>query len=103
MTFAAGQRREMSQYEDPWEVSLSGFCIGMTCRDKEVEEGGHSPYPKKKEDTDKGTSYRPIYLLSVIAKTLEKSLLLYITANIANTPMQHGYTTLYSDGTTHTK
>ena len=35
-----------------------------------------------------GTSYRPIFLLSVIAKTLEKSLLPYITANIPNTPMQ---------------
>ena len=57
------------------------------------------PIPKPNKDTNKGTSYRPISLLSVIAKTLEKSLLPYITAN---TPMQHGYkTTLYS--TTHTK
>ena len=56
------------------------------------------PIPKPNKDTDKGTSYRPISLLSVIAKTLEKSLLPYITANIQNTPMQHGY----SDGTTHT-
>ena len=46
---------------------------------------------KPNKDTDKGTSYRPISLLSVIAKTLEKSLLPYITANIPNTPMQHGY------------
>ena len=45
------------------------------------------PIPKPNKDTDKGTSYRPISLLSVIAKTLEKSLLSYITAN---TPMQHG-------------
>ena len=43
--------------------------------------------------TDKGTSYRAISLLSVIAKTLKKSLLLYITAN---TPMQHGYETQHS-------
>ena len=50
------------------------------------------PIPKPNKDTDKGTSYRPISLLSVIAKTLEKSLLPYITANIPNTPMQHGYT-----------
>ena len=49
------------------------------------------PIPKSNKDTDKGTSYRPISLLSVIAKTLEKSLLPYITANIPNTPMQHGY------------
>ena len=48
------------------------------------------PIPKPNKDTDKGTSYRPISLLSVIAKTLEKSLLPYITAN---TPMQHGYKT----------
>ena len=45
------------------------------------------PIPKPNKDTDKGTSYRPISLLSVIAKTLEKSLLLYITANISNTPI----------------
>ena len=64
------------------------------------------PIPKPNKDTDKGTSYRPISLLSVIAKTLEKSLLPYITANIPNTPMQHGYKTQHSTvlfGTTHTK
>ena len=54
------------------------------------------PVPKPNKDTDKGTSYRPISLLSVIAKTLEKSLLPYITANIPNTPMQHGYKTQHS-------
>ena len=42
--------------------------------------------PKTNKHTDKGTLYRPISLLSVIAKTLEKSLLPY-------TPMQHGYKT----------
>ena len=51
------------------------------------------PIPKPNKHTDKGTSYRPISLLSVIAMTLEKSLLPYITANIPNTPMQHGYKT----------
>ena len=51
------------------------------------------PIPKPNKDTDKGTSYRPISLLSVIAKTLENSLLSYITAN---TPMQHGYKTQHS-------
>ena len=51
------------------------------------------PIPKPNKDTNKGTAYRPISLLSVIAKTLEKSLLPYITANIPNTPMQHGYKT----------
>ena len=54
------------------------------------------PIPKPNKDTDKGTSYRPISLLSVIAKTLEKSLLPYITANIQNTPMHHGYKTQHS-------
>ena len=54
------------------------------------------PIPKPNKDTDKGTSYRPISLLSVIVKTLEKSLLPYITANIPNTPIQHGYKTQHS-------
>ena len=54
------------------------------------------PVPKPNKDTYKGPSYRPISLLSVIAKTLEKSLLPYITANIPNTPMQHGYKTQHS-------
>ena len=54
------------------------------------------PIPKPNKDIDKGTSYRPIYLLSVIAKTLEKSLLPYITANIPNTPTQQGYKTQHS-------
>ena len=54
------------------------------------------PIPKPNKDTDKGTTYRPISLLSVIAKTLEKSLLPYITANIPNMPMQHGYKTQHS-------
>ena len=35
-------------------------------------------------------------LLSVIAKTLEKSFLHYVTANILNTPTQHGYKTQHS-------
>ena len=54
------------------------------------------PIPKPNKDTDKVTSYRAISLLSVIAKTLEKSFLPYITANIPNTPMQHGYKTQHS-------
>ena len=62
------------------------------------------PIPKPNKDTDKGTSHRSISLLSVIAKTLEKSLLPYIhSRKHTNTPMQHRYKTkLYSDGTTHT-
>ena len=54
------------------------------------------PIPKPNKDIDKGTSYRPIFLLSLIAKTLKKSLIPYITANIPNTPTQHGYKTQHS-------
>ena len=54
------------------------------------------PITKPNKDTNKGTSYMPIYLLSVIAKTPEKSLLPYITANTSNTLMQHGYKTQHS-------
>ena len=54
------------------------------------------PIPKHNKDIDKGTSYRPISLLSVIEKALEKSLLPYITGNIPNTPTQHGYKTQHS-------
>ena len=57
---------------------------------------GIVPISKPNKDTHRGTSYRPISLLSVIAKTLEKSLLPYIIANIPNTPMQQGYKTQHS-------
>ena len=43
-----------------------------------------------------GTSYRPISLLSVVAKTLEKCLLPYITANMTQTHTQHGYKAQHS-------
>ena len=52
----------------------------------------HIQNPNK--DIDKGTLY--ISLLSVIAKTLERSLLPYITASIPNTPMQHRYKAQHS-------
>ena len=54
--------------------------------------------PISKSNIDIDTSYRPISLLLVIA--LEKSLLPYITANIPNTPTQHGYKTQHSTVTT---
>ena len=54
------------------------------------------PIPKPNKYTNKGTSYRAISLLSVIANTPEKSLLPYITANIPNRAMQHGYKTQHS-------
>ena len=47
------------------------------------------PIPKPNKYIDKGNSYRAISLLSVIAKTLEKNLLPYLTANI---PLQQTYT-----------
>ena len=52
--------------------------------------------PKPNKDTNMGTSYRPISLLSVVAKILEKCLLPYITANITQTPPQHGYKAQHS-------
>ena len=57
------------------------------------------PIPIPNKYIDKVTSYMPISPLSVSAKTLEKSLLPYITENI----QKHTHTTLYSDGTTHSK
>ena len=54
------------------------------------------PIPKPNKDTNMGTSYRPISLLSVVTKTLEKCLLPYITANITQTPTQHGYKAQHS-------
>ena len=54
------------------------------------------PIPKPNKDTNMGTSYRPISLLSVVAKMLEKCLLPYITANITQTPTQHGYKAQHS-------
>ena len=45
-------------------------------------------HDQKNKYIDKGTTYSPISLLSVIAKTLKKKLLPYITANIRNTPTQ---------------
>ena len=49
--------------------------------------------PKPNKDTDKDASYRPISLLSVIAKTLEKSLHPYTSENIRT---QHGYKTQHT-------
>ena len=49
------------------------------------------PILKLNKDIDKGTSYRLISLLSLIA--MEKSILPYLTANKPNTPTLHGYKT----------
>ena len=53
------------------------------------------PYPKTQHRHRQG-HLMPISLPSVIAKTLEKSLISYITANIPNTSMQHEYKTQHS-------
>ena len=58
------------------------------------------PIPKPNKGIDKDTPYRPISLLPVIAKPLDKSVLPYTTANIPNTPTQHGYKTHHSTVTT---
>ena len=62
------------------------------------------PIPKLNKDTDKDTSYRPISILSVIADTGEEPSSLHNskhTKHSHETRLQN--TTLYSDGTTHTK
>ena len=49
------------------------------------------PIPKPNKDINRSTSYRPISLLSVIAKILEKIFIFYITADIrpCNTGARH--------------
>ena len=54
------------------------------------------PQPKHRHMSNTPPSYKPISHLSVTAKTLEKSLLPYMTATIPNTPTQHGYKTQHS-------
>ena len=49
------------------------------------------PIPKPNKDLSIGTSYRPIALLSPLAKTLEKIILPYITENINLPDHQHGF------------
>ena len=59
---------------------------------------------KPNKDTDKGTSYRPISLLSVIADTGEEPSSLHNSKHTKHTHATRVQnTTLYSDGTTHTK
>jgi hypothetical protein len=54
------------------------------------------PIPKPQKDPGQGTSYRPISLLSPIAKTLEKVILPHITNNIDNNEHQHGFKAQHS-------
>ena len=57
------------------------------------------PVLKPNKDPCIGTSYRPISLLSPIAKTLEKILLPYLTHNIPQTKHQHGFKASHSTTT----
>ena len=57
------------------------------------------PTPKPNKDMNIGTSYRPISLLSVIAITLEKTLLPYITHNIPHIYTQHDFKSNHSTST----
>ena len=57
------------------------------------------PILKPNKDPGLGSSYRPISLLSPIAKTLEKIVLPHITQNIPNIPTQHGFKTKHSTST----
>ena len=57
------------------------------------------PIPKPNKDMHIGTAYRPISLLPVIAKTLEKTLLPYITNNVPHISTQHGFKSNHSTST----
>ena len=57
------------------------------------------PVPKPNKDINTETSYRPISLLSVIAKTLGNVILPYITQNIPIITTQHGFKTKHSTNT----
>src|SRR6478609_1878204 len=57
------------------------------------------PIPKRNKDPGLGSSYRPISLLSLVAKIMEKIILPYITTNIPNNPHQHGFNTHHSTST----
>jgi hypothetical protein len=57
------------------------------------------PVLKPNKDPGEGSSYRPISLLSPIAKTLEKTILPLITPGIPNIPHQHGFKAKHSTTT----
>lgn len=57
------------------------------------------PIPKPNKDPNNGTSYRPISLLSPIAKTLEKIILPSLTSNIPQIKQQHGFKASHSTTT----
>jgi RNA polymerase subunit RPABC4/transcription elongation factor Spt4 len=57
------------------------------------------PIPKPNKDPNSGPSYRPISLLSPIAKTMEKVLLPHITPGLPDIKHQHGFKTMHSTTT----
>jgi hypothetical protein len=57
------------------------------------------PIPKPNKDLNLGPSYRPISLLSPIAKTLEKAILPTLHANVPNVTTQHGFKAKHSTTT----
>ena len=57
------------------------------------------PIPKPNKNLNEGTSYRPISLLSPIAKTLEKIILPQLTSQLPNIDHQHGFKTQHSTTT----
>ena len=57
------------------------------------------PIPKPNKDKNNSNSYRPISLLSPIAKTLEKIILSQIHADIPNITHQHGFKKAHSTTT----
>ena len=62
------------------------------------------PISKPNKDIDKGTSYKPISLLSVIADTEEEPSSLHNSKHTKHTHATRVQnTTPYSDGTTHSK
>ena len=64
-----------------------------------METSKHHSNSKSNKYMNIGTSYRSISLLSVIAKTLEKTLLPYITNNIPHISTQHGFKSNHSTST----
>ena len=57
------------------------------------------PIPKPNKNVNEGSSYRPISLLSPIAKTLEKIILPSLNENIPQNTSQHGFKKQHSTST----
>ena len=79
---------------DTLNLALSTNCIPQIWKLAKI-----IPIPKPNKDPTLGTSYRPISLLSPIAKTMEKVLLPHITSNITPVSHQHGFKTQHSTST----